>query len=145
MKLTLAELEKARDKFDSMNIALTEYENYIEDNGLPYCDYKMYRTRNTTIKPIQKFQYGIHRIMRIVKSYQSSGITDVLKKVRDQIEKEKHDAERNKRRVIMRSVPKTKEGRNEQTLLKLDNKMDMVINIIKNQNNIIEKFKNSKS
>lgn len=71
--------------YDELDEKLDEYEQYIEDNGLPYCDYKLHRGSNVEEKPIEKFQNGIHRIIRIVKSYKANKFTDLLKKVQERV------------------------------------------------------------
>jgi hypothetical protein len=68
-----------RYEFEELDDVMFEYEEYIEENGLPYCDYKMHRGDAWEIPPIQKFKYGINRIIRILKSYKANKLTDLLK------------------------------------------------------------------
>jgi len=41
---------------------------YIQENGMPYLDYKLYRSSLFKVKPVRKLQQGVRRIMRILKS-----------------------------------------------------------------------------
>lgn len=68
---------------------MSDYENYCDENGLPYCDYKLHRNRNLDMSPLEKFRAGIRRIMRIVKSYKSSALTELLQKVAEKVKEEK--------------------------------------------------------
>jgi len=62
---------------------MSEYEDYIAQNGLPYCDYKLYRhCKSRKIGPNEKFRVGMHRILKIIKSSKSKvHINDMLKKI----------------------------------------------------------------
>ena len=66
LKLTYEKLEEVRKEFDELDYIISEYEDYIESEGLPYCDFKLYRAGLSKMKPIKKFQIGIRRIVQIV-------------------------------------------------------------------------------
>jgi hypothetical protein len=66
-----------RDKYEKLDLAISRYEDYCDENGIPYCDYKLHRNKNLVWSPLEKFQHGIMRISRIVKSYKSSALTDL--------------------------------------------------------------------
>ncbi|CAI2362152.1 unnamed protein product [Moneuplotes crassus] len=83
-------LEQMRLVYEELDDSMCELEDYIENYQLPYCDYKLQRGKDWDLKPIQKFQNGINRIIRIVKSYQSNTFTNLLKKVQDRIKKERN-------------------------------------------------------
>lgn len=83
-------LENMRLDYDELDDNMNEYEDYIQQNGLPYWDYKFHRGKDWDISPIEKFQNGINRIIRIVKSYKASTFTNLLKKVQDRIKKERN-------------------------------------------------------
>jgi hypothetical protein len=91
LKLPNILLHDFREKYDELDRAMTEYEEYLEENGLPYCDYKLYRNRNFTFKAVEKFKYGIKRIIRIVKSYKSTSLTDLLDKVQEKVKRKKNN------------------------------------------------------
>ena len=66
LRLSNQVIEKMRDRYKELDYIISEYEQYIEEEGLPYCDYKIFRTGINQMTPIKKFQLGIRRIMRIV-------------------------------------------------------------------------------
>lgn len=68
LKLTYNTLEELRAKFDEMDYILSEFEDYIEAEGLPFWDFKLYRAGFLKMKPLKKFQIGIRRIIQIVVS-----------------------------------------------------------------------------
>lgn len=70
LALTFDVLEKYIQKYDVFRSIIKEYETYIDENGLPYLDYKLYRSQLHNISPLRKFQQGVRRIMRILLSYQ---------------------------------------------------------------------------
>jgi CRP-like cAMP-binding protein len=53
LKLSYEALEEMRKKYDELNFTLSEYEDYIENEGLPYCDFKLYRTILSKLRPIK--------------------------------------------------------------------------------------------
>ena len=53
-----------RDKYEKLDHAITRYEEYWDNNGVPYWDYKLHRTKNLEWSPLEKFRHGIHRISR---------------------------------------------------------------------------------
>lgn len=77
LKMAYRDLLVLRDKYEKLDQAITRYEDYCEENGIPYCDYKLHRNKNLVWSPLEKFQHGIMRISRIVKSYKSSALTDL--------------------------------------------------------------------
>ena len=89
LKLQYSKLLKIREKFEDLDKVMTEYETYLAENGLPYWDYKVHRNKNLQMKPTEKFRYGIRRIIRIIKSYKSTSLTDLLEQVRQKIKEEK--------------------------------------------------------
>lgn len=89
LKLPFVKMKELREKYEDLDRVMNEYETYLDDNGLPYCDYKLYRNKHLNMKPQEKLQYGIKRIIRIVKSYRSSAFTDLMVKVREKIRNDK--------------------------------------------------------
>ena len=79
-----------RQLYDDLDEILYEYKQYCDDNGLPYFDYKLHRTKHFSLKPIDKFKYGIKRIMRIIKSYKEVKFTDLMEEVRTRIYNKKN-------------------------------------------------------
>ncbi len=87
-----AELEEERKKNEELNHYLKEYEEYVESNGLPYIDYKMFWLNNEKLKKsgVHKFRVGIHRVLNIIKSSNTKiHISDMLKNIQDEIRVEK--------------------------------------------------------
>jgi CRP-like cAMP-binding protein len=62
-------LEKYIHKYRELRKIADDYETYILTEGLPYLDYKLYRSTVFKIKPLRKLQQGVRRIMRILQSY----------------------------------------------------------------------------
>jgi CRP-like cAMP-binding protein len=69
LMLSHESLEQLREKYDELNFNISEYEGYIEKEGIPYCDYKFFRATQFNVNPYKKFQMGVKRIMRIVVCY----------------------------------------------------------------------------
>jgi hypothetical protein len=42
--LSHARLQEIRDSYDNLDEIVSEYEEYLQENGLPFCDYRIYRT-----------------------------------------------------------------------------------------------------
>lgn len=112
-----------RQKYNDLDKRMSEYELYIEQNGLPFCDYKLYRTKNNDIKPIEKFKNGVKRIMRILNSYKTSAFTDLLKKIQEQMQEEKREKEKNQKKKVLFAKPQNHEQRVEQMLSILTNQV----------------------
>lgn len=93
LKLRYKKLSEFRDSHYELDERMAEYEQYVMDNGLPYCDYKLNHD-NQYLDPKQKFQNGVRRIMRIVKSYKSNAFTDLLVNIQEQLKKERQDKKR---------------------------------------------------
>jgi len=96
---------------------MSEYEEYIEENGLPYCDYKLHRGKDWDITPIEKFQNGINRIIRISKSYKANTFTNLLKKVQDEIKRERNIKMRRFKNKVMMANPQTFEEKIEKLIM----------------------------
>jgi hypothetical protein len=136
LRLPFARMQALRDTYEDLDKVMSEYQVYIEDNGLPYCDYKLYRTKHLNMTPLEKFQYGVKRIMRIVRSYKSSTFHDLMEKVRDKIKGDKDKRESRKRSAIMR-VPFTPEERTQQILIDLVGKVESLNDKVDNQEKLI--------
>ena len=78
-------LDAARGSHPELDHYMTEYEDYIENWGLPYCDYRIYRHRKKgKHDPFLKFRVGMHRILNIIKSSKTEiHINDMMKRVQD--------------------------------------------------------------
>ena len=137
LKLPFVKMQALRDKYDDLDKILGEYEAYLDENGLPYCDYKLYRNKHLNMGPKEKFQYGVKRIMRIVKSYRSTAFADLMEKVREKIRNEKKNRESRRRSTILRSVPLTAEERTQQILIDLVGKVENLKEFVQQQDIVI--------
>lgn len=81
LQLTSKQIIDFRTESEVLDENITKCENYILENGLPYCDYKMYRTKLYKSTPYSKFRSGIRRIVHIVRTFKSSALQDLLEKV----------------------------------------------------------------
>jgi hypothetical protein len=116
---------------------LDEYELYINENGVPSCDYKLHRGSNLELKPIQKFQNGINRIIRILKSYKSSSFTDLLTKVQEQVKKERNNKIKRQKSKVKHKNPQTFEERVEQNMLEQSEQIQQLISMVTKQTGLI--------
>ena len=91
--LTKDLLDSLKQEFDQIKEKVCEYELYIKENGLPFLDYKMNRRKSSKMSPFKKFQIGMRRICRIVRSYKINDIQGLLMAHRDQLAEQKRIAE----------------------------------------------------
>lgn len=138
LRLPYIKLHTLRNKYKKLDEAISRYERYCDENGIPYCDYKLHRNSNLQWSPIQKFKHGIIRIVRIIKSFKSSALTDLLEKVREEVKIKKNKREKKRKEILLKSTPLTTEQRNEQSLIILTQKIEDMKEIINNQNNEIK-------
>ena len=132
LKLPYKSLSYFRDKFDELDIEISEYEKYISENGLPYCDYKLDRNR-FEMSMIERFQNSVRRIMRILKSYKSNAFTDLLVNIQEQIKKERKEKNKAYRKKVINSVPQTKEEKIEKSLFELGQQVTTMADTISKQ------------
>lgn len=116
---------------------MTDYEQYIEENGLPYCDYRIYRHKHLKLTPFEKFRFGIRRIISILKSYKQLDLKDLLESVKAQIQKEKESKNGHRKSIMLRGGHVPPEQRAEQIYLSLKSEMAYIDNSIKSQNDIV--------
>jgi hypothetical protein len=134
-------MKELREKHEDLDKIMNEYETYLDENGLPYCDYKLFRNKHLNKTPLEKFKYGVKRIIRIVKSYRSSAFSDLMEKVREKIKSDKNKKENRRRSTIMRSVPMTPEERTQQILIDLVGKVEGLNEKLDRQEKIIKDLK----
>ncbi len=60
-----------RDTYSELDHYMMEYEILLEQTGLPYCDYKVYDSKKSGIRPIEKFQRGIHKLLKILRAQEN--------------------------------------------------------------------------
>ncbi|CAI2372437.1 unnamed protein product [Moneuplotes crassus] len=71
-------LESLASKFEEISRSIEEHQEYLKQNGLPFLDYRIYRTKKSNMTAKQKFQNGIKRITKIVRSYKIDDIQGLL-------------------------------------------------------------------
>lgn len=141
LKLPFARLLELREKHDKLDDILCEYEDYLEENGLPYCDYKLHRNNSLVITPLEKFKNGIKRILRIVRSYKSSALTDLLMDVQKLVRSKQKIREQKRKDMILKGNNLNPEQRNEQAVMMLTKKVDDLTEIVKEQREEINMMK----
>lgn len=145
LKLEYVHLERMRCVNDDLDANITEYEQYVEENGLPYCDYKLHRGNGNDITGLEKFQNGINRIMRIIKSYKASTFTDLLNKVQEQVKKDRSEKLKRWRMRSLKSQPQNFEDKMEKMMIEQSQKIHNLSEIIENQNMLIRMLSKNSS
>lgn len=74
--LSIDTLEKLVSRYIDLMEIYDDFEHYIKKQGLPYLDYKIYRSPLFSISPIRKFRQGVRRIIRILKAYKADAPVD---------------------------------------------------------------------
>lgn len=99
------------------------------------------------MKPVKKFQLGIRRIIRIVKSYRADRLTDMLMSIQDKNRKERNNNEIKKKVIVLRKASMrpnsnmSPEQRQEQKISQLTNKIDKLTSLIEEQSKAIKDLK----
>lgn len=131
-----------REHIEDLDYNMEDYEKYIENNGLPYCDYRIYRHGHLMLKPIQKFQYGIRRIINILRSYKSLDLRGLLEKVQSKIMKEKEERKSRRKSALLRGVPMKPEQKAEEYYYSLKSEMGNLHLSLDGQNQNMLLFQN---
>ena len=124
LKLPFEKLNSLREKYEKLDDKMTEYETYIQDNGLPYCDYKLHRNKMLVMTPYEKFQTGIRRIIRIIKSSKSSMFTDLLDTVQVNVKEKQSEREKRRKKMMLKGVSTDQDQRNQEAILMLTEKVE---------------------
>lgn len=83
LKLPYYKLQELRVGYEKLDIMLSDYEEYLDANGMPYCDYKLYRSSKHKLSPVAKLRNGIKRVISIVRSSHNSGFAKLLEQVKE--------------------------------------------------------------
>ena len=129
-------IESLRKEYEEINSTILYYEDYIQSNGLPFLDYKMYRSKLYNIKPIQKFQNGIRRISRIIKSYQINDLQGLLMAHRKRLNVDKE--EKQKKRSLLLQQQRNCIAFNDENGSMADFKINAILDIVSKQSNQID-------
>lgn len=143
LKLPIEKLDEFRHKYDELDIIMTEYEKYWEQNGLPYWDYKLSRFRNHSLQPIKKFQSAVKRIIQIVKSYQSTAFADLMDELRAKITNDKMIQKIRRESRGMKNL--TPAERNEKLLFHVISKLDNLEEKLSTQETMIKELRSELS
>lgn len=106
----LAEIRKSNEELDDV---MNQFESFTESKGSPICDYKLYRYRYHDMKPKEKLMCGIKRLCRIIKSYKTYAIQDLLMRVKEDIKLKNSVREQRRKTRILKQIPVDSEQRNE--------------------------------
>lgn len=90
-----------------------------------------------SLSPKDRFRNGIRRIVRIVKSFKSSALTQLLDIVQQKIKKKVNLKESKRKTLIMKSPPTTIEQRNEHSLIQLTDQVEELKTIVVKQSKMI--------
>jgi CRP-like cAMP-binding protein len=142
LKLNYEELLKIREKFEQLDDIMTQYEEYIEKSGPPFCDYNLYRHKTKNISPQQKLMYGIRRLWRIIKSQKTYAIRELIFQAKENAKLRSSIMQDRRNTRVLHRNPITTEQRNEQTLLLLNIKIDSLTKTLTEQAEMIEYLKN---
>lgn len=141
LKLSYYKLLLLREQFERLGEAMTLYETYCDENGIPYCDYKLHRTKQVTWSAHEKFKHGVMRVIRIIKSYKSSALSDLLQKVKEEVQIGEGKKQSKRKQMLLKVTPLTTEQRNEQSLIVLTQKIEDLNDIINVQKKDMKKLK----
>lgn len=93
------------------------------------------------MSPMEKFRAGIKRIIRIVKSYKSSALTDLLKQVAEKVKQDKKQKEKKRKNILKHSAQLSPIERNEQSIIALTEKVERLKDVIEDQSEMIKNLK----
>ena len=83
--------------FEDLDVELEKVEEWIEDNGIPFCDYKLHRNKYNQLSANEKFRMGVRRICKILKSQQKGvKLTEMLEQMQEKAKEETKAKERKK-------------------------------------------------
>ena len=124
LRLSRDTLLALRMRFDELDLEMGEHEDFVERSGVPYCDYKLFRSRFNQLTVKEKLRIGVRRIAKIVTSQtQPTNITDMLKTVQDQVLQQKREKEAKKRnKKAKKAAPAEVDAENAQLLQQLNGK-----------------------
>lgn len=110
---------------------------------MPFLDYKIHRSKSYKIPPLKKFQNGIRRISRIVRSYKIADLQGVLMAHKKTLELEKIQLTKNHRFGMISTLPTTDvtSSIDEKALSGIEFKTNLILDYIIKQSNEIDSLK----
>lgn len=142
LRLPYDRLYKLRQKHEKLHNSLWDYEEYIDENRVPYCDFKLYRGKFDFFSPREIFEQGIKRWMRIVKSYKTFWFTDLLKDIKASMNKNQHMRQKKLKEMLLNGACFNEGQRNEQAIMLLSQKVERLTDIVGEQNETINVLQN---
>ena len=124
--MPISKLSQLRDIHSSLDAKMSEYEDYIEANGLPYCDYRVFRSQHLKLRPIKKFQYGVRRIISILGSYKTFDFRELMVSVKQHIQKEKIIKVNKRESLLLKKHKLTEEQENNVMYIHLKSEMNVM-------------------
>ncbi|CAI2376015.1 unnamed protein product [Moneuplotes crassus] len=126
-------IEKLREQYEELDLNLEKHEDYIEEYGIPYCDFHIYRETDDVATPLLKFQQGILRIIRIIKAYKTTRLTDLLGVIQKDIRKKRKDKLKRKQKLLLRNLSNPDQMTQEAIFTRLNEKMDYITSKVESQ------------
>jgi len=141
LKLKISDLEKIRKSSGHLDDIMTQYEEYINESGRPFCDYNMYRHKFNKISAKRKLMFGITRLCRIIKSFQTYAIQDLFSKALNAAKTRASIIQNRRKTQILQNTPGDADQVNQKSLLLLNIKIDHLVNIVEDQQSTIKHLK----
>jgi len=141
LKLPYFKLYQLRQKYNKLDDVLSDYEEYLDENSPPLCDYKMNISEDHYIEPIQRLKNGVKRLMSIIRSHRTISITDLIKNLKAELRGDKKKKDERREKLLTQSNLNS-EQRNEQSISILNEKVEKLTNMVSQQNATIDVLKN---
>ena len=82
LTLSREDILNMRRRFEEVDEEMTVHEDYVDQHGLPECDYRVLRSRTNKASLRDKLRLGVNRINKLKESVSKRAkITDTLKTV----------------------------------------------------------------
>ena len=141
LRLSSVRLTNIREKHEVLDEIINEYEDYTEENKPPYCDYKTTAIEEKVNSPHLRFRNWVNKVIKIIQSYKSATFTELLLDLHaDKKKKLLRENRRKERNMKQLNIPT--EERNEQAISVLNQKFDLMMNIIVQQQSAMDQMRN---
>ena len=145
MSLKYETLDQFRGKYNELDYYLLEYEGFVEDNGAPYCDFLIYRSRGKKFDPQATFVSGAKRMKAILKSYSRNiEFGDILKRVQETIRKDRAK-EKKRKKFAEENKTISQTQLNGKMIVEIKGEMKKMQEIIESQNELIQQLVDNKN
>jgi len=139
LKLPYSVLLKIREKYEILDEIMVEYEDYIEEHKPPYWDYKNIEWKK--MSPYRRFKSWAEKVVRIVNSYKAATFTELLMDLHGDRKRKQALREQRRKEIKLKNSNIPIEERNEQSIMMLNQKVDMLTNIIYQQQKTMDLMK----